>query len=49
VPTKPTRDKNRIQSLERRCLRTIKGCTGLDHIKNEDVRQAAKLNQGKIK
>jgi hypothetical protein len=32
------RDWNRIQAAEMKCLRTVKGCTGLDKIRNEDIR-----------
>jgi hypothetical protein len=32
------RDWNRIQAAEMKYLRTIKGCTRLDQIRNEDVR-----------
>jgi hypothetical protein len=33
------RDWNRIQAAEMKYLRTIKGCTRLDQIRNEDIRQ----------
>jgi hypothetical protein len=32
------RDWNRIQAAEMKYLRTVKGCTTLDQIRNEDVR-----------
>jgi hypothetical protein len=32
------RDWNRIQAAEMKYLRTIKGCTRLDQIRNEDIR-----------
>jgi hypothetical protein len=32
------RDWNRIQAAEMKCLRTVKGCTRLDQIRNEDIR-----------
>jgi hypothetical protein len=32
------RDWNRIQAAEMKYLRTVKGCTRLDHIRNEDTR-----------
>jgi hypothetical protein len=32
------RDWNRIQAAEMKYLRTVKGCTGLDQIRNEDIR-----------
>jgi hypothetical protein len=32
------RDCNRIQVAEMRYLRTVKGCTRLDQIRNEDIR-----------
>jgi hypothetical protein len=32
------RDWNRIQAAEMKYLRTVKGCTRLDQIRNEDVR-----------
>jgi hypothetical protein len=32
------KDWNRIQAAELKYLRTIKGCTKLGHIRNEDVR-----------
>jgi hypothetical protein len=31
-------DWNRIQAEKRKYLRTVKGCTRLDQIRNEDVR-----------
>ena len=33
------RDKSNIQSAEMRFLRTVKGCTRRDHIKNDDIRE----------
>jgi hypothetical protein len=32
------RDWNRIQAAEMKYLRTVKGCTRLDQIRNEDIR-----------
>jgi hypothetical protein len=32
------RDWNRIQAAEMKCLRTVKGCTGLYQIRNEDIK-----------
>jgi hypothetical protein len=32
------RDLNRIQAAEMKYLRTVKGCTGLDQMRNEDIR-----------
>jgi hypothetical protein len=32
------RDWNRIQAAEMKHLRTVKGCTRLDQIRNEDIR-----------
>jgi hypothetical protein len=32
------RDWNRIQAAEMKYLRTVKGCTRLDQISNEDIR-----------
>jgi hypothetical protein len=32
------RDWNRIQAAESKHLRTVKGCTRLDQIRNEDIR-----------
>jgi hypothetical protein len=32
------RDWNRIQAAEMKYLRTVKGCTRLDQIRNEDMR-----------
>jgi hypothetical protein len=34
-----TKDMNKIQATEMRYLRSVKGCTKLDHIKNEDIRK----------
>jgi hypothetical protein len=36
IPRK--RDWNMIQAAEIKYLRTVKGCTRLDHIRNEDIR-----------
>jgi hypothetical protein len=33
------RDWNRIQAAEMKYLRTVKGCTRLDQIRNEDIRK----------
>jgi hypothetical protein len=32
------REWNRIQAAEMKYLRTVKGCTRLDQIRNEDIR-----------
>jgi hypothetical protein len=32
------RDWNRIQAAETKYLRTVKGCTRLDQVRNEDIR-----------
>jgi hypothetical protein len=32
------REWNKIQAAEMKYLRTVKGCTRLDHIRNEDIR-----------
>jgi hypothetical protein len=32
------RDWNRIPAAEMKYLRTVKGCTGLDQIRNEDMK-----------
>jgi hypothetical protein len=32
------RDWNRIQGAEMKYLKTVKGCTRLDQIRNEDIR-----------
>jgi hypothetical protein len=32
------RDRNRFQAAEMKYLRTLKGCTRLDQIRNEDIR-----------
>jgi hypothetical protein len=37
--TTEVRDKNRIKSLRRLYLGKLRGCTRLDHITNEDIRQ----------
>jgi hypothetical protein len=34
----------RKQSVERRCLGTVKGCTRLDHTGNEDIRNDLKTH-----
>jgi hypothetical protein len=34
-----TKDMSKIQATEIRYLRSVKGCTKLDHIKNEDIRK----------
>jgi hypothetical protein len=36
--TQRKRDWNRIQAAEMKHLRTVKGCTRLDQIRNEDIR-----------
>jgi hypothetical protein len=33
------RDWNRIQAAEMKYLRTVKGCTRLDQIRNEDIKK----------
>jgi hypothetical protein len=37
--TQRKRDWNRIQAAEMKCLRTVKGCTRLDQVRNEDIRK----------
>jgi hypothetical protein len=34
---------SRTQSVEMRYLRTVKGCTRLDHFKNADIRKGIKI------
>jgi hypothetical protein len=34
-----TKDMSKIQATEMRYLRSVEGCTKLDHIKNEDIRK----------
>jgi hypothetical protein len=34
-----TKDMSKIQATEMRYLRSVKGCTKLDHFKNEDIRK----------
>jgi hypothetical protein len=33
------------EKVQMRCFRTVKGYTGLDHIKNEDVGKEVKIQQ----
>jgi hypothetical protein len=44
-----TKDMNKIQATEMRYLRLVKGCTKLDHIKNEDVRKELDIDSTQYK
>jgi hypothetical protein len=38
------RDWNRIQAAETKYIRTVKGCTRLDQIRNEDIRNELEIS-----
>jgi hypothetical protein len=44
-----TKDKSEIQATEMRYLRSVKGCTKLDHIKNEDIRKESDTDSTQYK
>jgi hypothetical protein len=37
------KDISRIQSAEMKFLRSVKGCTRMDHIRNEEIRTELKM------
>jgi hypothetical protein len=43
------KDMSKIQATEMRYLRSVKGCTKLDHIKNEDIRKELDIDSTKKK
>jgi hypothetical protein len=44
-----TKDMSKIQATEMKNLRSVKGCTKLDHIKNEDIRKELDIDSTKYK
>jgi hypothetical protein len=44
-----TKDMSKIQATEMRYLRSVKGCTKLDHIKNEDIRKELDIDSTQYK
>jgi hypothetical protein len=44
-----TKDMSKIQAREMRYLRSVKGCTKLDHIKNEDIRKELDIDSTQYK
>jgi uncharacterized protein YydD (DUF2326 family) len=44
-----TKDMSKIQATEMRYLRSVKGCTKLDHIKNKDIRKELDIDSTQYK
>jgi hypothetical protein len=44
-----TKDMSKIQATEMRYPRSVKGCTKLDHIKNEDIRKESDIDSTQYK
>jgi uncharacterized protein YydD (DUF2326 family) len=44
-----TKDMSKIQAKVMRYLRSVRGCTKLQHIKNEDIRKELDIDSTKYK